>query len=85
MSKGCEKNQTRILSDLIANREANIEKLIKWSLGDFNEMLDTYGEAKLAATVDGDVQSIDILNEKISQLEQARFQKESSNDGELGV
>lgn len=68
------------LKKLTIERESNINKLINWSFDDFTEMLETYKEAKIAASELGDTGSVAILNEKISQLEASLKLKKQNSD-----
>lgn len=68
------------MENLIQKKEENIQKLLKWSLGDFEEMLETYSKAKEVAIEKNDSTTKDILDEKISQLNEALVLKKQSPD-----
>lgn len=64
-----------LLTELKSKRTINIEKMASWSSDDFNEMLETYQMAKEIAEESSDQDSISILNEKLSQVNEAMILK----------
>ena len=64
-----------LLTELKSKRPINIEKMVDWSADDFSEMLDTYSMAKEIAEKSSDQESINILNEKLSQVKEAMVLK----------
>ena len=72
-----------LLTELKSKRAINIEKMIDWSADDFSEMLDTYNMAKEIAEKSSDQESINILNEKLSQVKEAMVLKSQRNSRTL--
>ena len=72
------KKKPDVLLQLKAERSNNILKLIDWSMADFDEMQDTYLKAKEVALDSDDREAAVILDEKLSQLAEARQVKSKS-------
>lgn len=64
-----------VLTDLKAQRSANIINTANWSFDDLEEMISTYDTAKDIAIETVDLASVSILEEKISQLQEAKILK----------
>ncbi|MCO5142570.1 MAG: hypothetical protein M9962_05730 [Oligoflexia bacterium] len=76
-------NKSNALEKLRGERSKNVLNLIQWSLSDFMEMEETYNKAKEVAIDSQDNSSVAILDEKISQLNEARSLRESRPDASM--
>lgn len=73
-----EKRNT--LVKLIEKREQNILQLSKWSDDDINEMISRYVQAREIAEEENQFEFYKILQEKLSQLHDAKSLKYSLSD-----
>ena len=75
------KNSLDVLSKLKSQRAHNISKTMAWVEDDFKEMMTTYQTAKEIAIDANDVEAVAILDEKLSQLNEAmRVKNNNSRD-----
>ena len=79
------KKEEDVLTKLISKRAANISNLLTWTVDDIDEMKTTYNHAKAIALETSETESVLILNEKISQLEEARKLKDRSGSVEASL
>lgn len=75
-----KKKKIDILQELISKKEENIKLLITWTNEDIKVMMHRYLEAKQMAYEDNRIESFKILEEKISQLREAKELKFSLSD-----
>ena len=69
------KNSSDILAELKKNKATNIGQLIKWKIEELNEMHLTYQDALSVLIESNDLTTSEIIEEKISQLTQAKSLK----------
>lgn len=74
------KSNLDVLAKLKSKRSQNIADVQSWSDDDALEMISTYKTAKDIAVESNDAEAIAILEEKISQLEEALVLKKQNQD-----
>lgn len=75
-----DKNVKNILEELLKKRESNILMLSQWSDEDIEEMINRYRQAKGIAFEENKFESYKILEEKLSQVYDAKNLKFSYSD-----